>query len=241
MWESGLTPVLEWTSPDNQIVVAYERPELRVLCVRENETGRLRDDLMGDLGLDVVQRHDVPHGPGTDPTKVIEALRARTHEEGAILRVGQNFGKIKCEWYGNLHHLLSNTGFQRRHLARVVLDDQLDDLMPFLGESRRAEAESFVEAMWDGVGRIAGEVTDLVSQARAAHGEDRKAIATQFAPGIKCPRAKMFFFMVLRGDEVREKIMEYLSEETIRDHRWVSVEEWLGIAPTSTPEPEMMP
>lgn len=38
--ENGLTPLFEWTSPNNQIVVPYEEDELTLLSVRENVSGK---------------------------------------------------------------------------------------------------------------------------------------------------------------------------------------------------------
>ena len=36
----GLTPIFEWTSPNNKIVLAYEKDELTLLSVRENVSGK---------------------------------------------------------------------------------------------------------------------------------------------------------------------------------------------------------
>lgn len=40
MISHSLTAVFEWTAPTNQIVVNYDKPELTLLLVRENLTGR---------------------------------------------------------------------------------------------------------------------------------------------------------------------------------------------------------
>lgn len=37
--ENELTPIFEWTSPDNKIVIGYETDELVLLAVRKNITG----------------------------------------------------------------------------------------------------------------------------------------------------------------------------------------------------------
>lgn len=37
--ENGLTPLFEWTSPNNQIVLPYENDQLTLLAVRHNITG----------------------------------------------------------------------------------------------------------------------------------------------------------------------------------------------------------
>ena len=46
--ENRLTPIFEWTSPDNQIVVSYETDELTLLAVRENITGKFMDIHLGN-------------------------------------------------------------------------------------------------------------------------------------------------------------------------------------------------
>jgi len=41
--ENDLTPIFEWTSPNNKIVVRYETDELTLLAVRHNITGKFMD------------------------------------------------------------------------------------------------------------------------------------------------------------------------------------------------------
>ena len=40
MIEQQITPVFEWTSPDDRIVIGYETPNLTLLLARDNFTGR---------------------------------------------------------------------------------------------------------------------------------------------------------------------------------------------------------
>ena len=40
----GFTPIFEFVAPDNQIVISYDEPDLVLLAIRDNETGRYLGD-----------------------------------------------------------------------------------------------------------------------------------------------------------------------------------------------------
>ena len=48
-FDDGMTPIFEWTSPENRVVIPYDRSELTLLALRDRTTGRYNDALARDL------------------------------------------------------------------------------------------------------------------------------------------------------------------------------------------------
>ncbi len=122
---TGHTVNMEYTGPDNRIVIGYERPRLIVLNIRNNETGEYVDDsftywtqhpLYG-YGIEAME-------PGYD----LEALKDATGFEGVvvILKTGQWF-KLKTPWYAALHHTKDSINSKRR-LFECIVQETADDL-----------------------------------------------------------------------------------------------------------------
>ena len=139
------TPIFEWTAPDARIVLFYPEAELRVLHVRNNETGEYLD---GEVlkafaeasGVKVVDEVDeffvVPEGAQFlkrefDIKKMLEAAETREGIEGWIVQFESGeMVKVKTKWYLERHRAM--TFLRERDIAEAVLNESLDDLKSLL-------------------------------------------------------------------------------------------------------------
>lgn len=132
---SGMTAVFEITHPEAQIVVRQDRPRLRLLHVRDNQTGEYvlldeSNDVHGwirDFGVDCVKRHEA--GLAT----LLEELEFLKDAEGYVVQFKNgDMCKIKCPWYLRMHK--SVTFLRERDIARLALNEELDDVKGSLSE-----------------------------------------------------------------------------------------------------------
>lgn len=130
--DAGLTPTFEVTSPRFPIVVRYEKDELTLLHIRENDTGRyLNENELKFLNppCPMVENLIDNFRGGAIVDWGIFKHRAETEEgiEGWIVQLasGEMF-KVKTKWYCELHHSVTFTRW--RDIARTVCADQSDDL-----------------------------------------------------------------------------------------------------------------
>lgn len=127
---NGYTAVFELTHPQVRIVIAHDRPALRLLHVRDNYTGEyvMMDpshpihDIIKCYAIQTVDRHQNINL--NDALKSLENMKER---EGFVVQFhnGDMF-KIKCPWYIRLHRGV--TFLRERDIALLALNEELDDV-----------------------------------------------------------------------------------------------------------------
>lgn len=174
--EDGFTPVFEYVGPDNRIVEAYEEPRLVLLHVRETENGLYAPlsflrAAAAAMGVDLAPIH--PAFTGHDD--VLSVHGRKTGGEGVVLVFDDGkFVKIKTDEYRRLHRIKDDVS--REHdLARVILEDKLDDALPLFDDPTRAAVEAFRDTLLIGLNRAAQKIETLVMTGAKL---DQKTFAT---------------------------------------------------------------
>ncbi len=174
----GYTAIFELTHPLARIVVPQDRPQLRLLHVRDNMTGEyvLLDPAhpVHDLAL----KYSVPRVPvytGLSVHEVLTSLESMSEQEGYVLQFANgDMVKLKCPWYSRLHR--SITFLRERDIALSALNEELDDLKAVLAEAGVdlapvEEVESRLKA------RLVQILDDIESAMKSSSGLDRKSFA----------------------------------------------------------------
>lgn len=134
---NGLTAVFEMMHPQARIVVPVDKPSIRLLHVRDNESGQY---VLLDAGHPVhalVRRYKVPLAPRLEMSgldEVLARLSDMREQEGYVLQFASgDMVKLKCPWYLRLHR--SITFLRERDIALAALNEELDDLKAVLAEA----------------------------------------------------------------------------------------------------------
>lgn len=171
----GFTANFEYVAPNNRIVLQYEKPQLILLNVRNNDTGEYvpYDDLRSHPTFRnyLVKQYEV-----TDSEKWVADTRKAEGIEGfvAVLESGQHF-KLKTEWYCLLHHTKDSITSNER-LYEAIVGGASDDLRAmFAGDdfavSKIAAFESeYIQYLSNALLIIQGYYTEM-------RGRDRKDYA----------------------------------------------------------------
>ncbi|MCP1496190.1 RNA ligase [Pseudomonas migulae] len=133
---NGMTAIFEITHPYAQIVVAQDRPALRLLHVRDNTSGQY---VMLDPGHSIhalIERFNVPIVARYDDISLSRALVSLDRmqgQEGYVVQFKNgDMVKLKCPWYQRLHNNVSM--MRERDIARLALNEELDDVKGALVE-----------------------------------------------------------------------------------------------------------
>lgn len=150
---------MEWCSPDNRIVLSYDKPHLKILNIRHNHSGeylRLDD---GNLlpYIDILNKYLVAEVDINDPKEFILQVPDMSEKiEGFVCELDDGtLFKVKTLAYIALHHSKDSVNIPRR-LYEAVLHEATDDLKGLFFDDPQAismieEMEIFVENLMNNV------------------------------------------------------------------------------------------
>lgn len=158
--QSNHTPIFEWCSREQRIVIDYPISRLVLTAIRHNETGEYlgHDQLKEEgetYGIPVVNCQRLTRGFSDE---VLDELRHLEGEEGEVwyFENGHRL-KIKGEWYCQIHKTLEHLHFEK-DVIRLILDEKLDDAKPFLPEDLMRAADAFAQDIFGNLRKLAGEI-----------------------------------------------------------------------------------
>ena len=126
----GLTVNMEYTAPDNRIVLSYTEPELRVFSIRNNIEGftLAKEDI--DALFPAISRAWVDiHKTPDDMLDFFESYKTEENKEGYVVQFETGTGvKLKTEWYF-IRHRIKDTISNDKHLFEAIITDAVDDAL----------------------------------------------------------------------------------------------------------------
>ena len=181
--EHGFTPIFEWCSNKNRIVLDYPEDRLVLTAMRDMYTGlyMLHDslDAIGRrYGIEVVKAYDVSRSKNGQ--YIVDLVRKAEDFEGVVVRFDDgHMVKIKSEWYVRIHKVKSLLG-QERDVVALILNNELDDMFPVLPREDVERLEKFQKAMTLRLRMCASTMADCVYI--TSSNMDRKTFALKVAP-----------------------------------------------------------
>lgn len=176
--EAGETPIFEWMSRGNRIVLDYGVDQLVLVAVRDNLTGHYcpregLEDFARDFNLPLVQ---AVSGPLDSIAAFVEQLRGKEGIEGVVITFADgHMVKVKTDWYVQLHRAKDQIA-RERHLIALILTDKLDDLLSMLPEDDRTRVLKFADALNGDLTKFGRAVATVMAMVRE-EGWDRKTFA----------------------------------------------------------------
>lgn len=126
-----ITPIFEFTSPDNRIVVEYDRPQITVIAIRKNVTGQY---------ITVRHARSLTALPIVDKIRIgdfksaKDFVEAQGNFEGVVVHSGGMMAKIKNSDYVLKHRTLDGLRFEK-DVLKLCLDEGVDDVYNILSET----------------------------------------------------------------------------------------------------------
>lgn len=154
------TPIFEWCSRIQRIVIDYPVTQLILTAIRDNESGEYMDaaelkEEAASYGIPICSFSHEQTGLDED---VIEEIRAIEGEEGDVFRWADGtMIKLKGEWYSLLHKTLEHLNHEK-DVIRLIVDEKLDDAKPFLPEDLVKASEDFAKSIFLGIKKMASDL-----------------------------------------------------------------------------------
>jgi RNA ligase len=219
---SSITPIFEYIAPTNKIVIEYSEPKLVLLAMRNNFTGNYY--MPHQAPFEVVPMYGSVEGNLAD---YIARARQQQGREGDIIRFADgHMLKIKNDWYVRIHRT-KDLIRSDRNIADIIVNEQLDDVIPLLDEADlatvRAYERRFDAALENALGRLEG----LVTLARVLHGGVKKDVAINFVPNLINREDASFIFSALDGKELRPLVIKKIKDSVGNGPKYENMLAWL--------------
>jgi RNA ligase len=225
MLEEGITPIFEFTSPENRVVVAYEGPELVLLAARHMISGAY---LPWEVLTDHCARHNVPlvqaHDPVDDAHRFTEAARALRGTEGYVIAFENGHRiKLKADAYVLRHKALDGLKYEKNVLAWIV-EGAVDDVSALLKPEDRDRLLAYSAAVESSIARHA---TELETFHAANRDLPRKAYALKAQADLD-HRLTRVAFALLDGRPARAELLKIVQWATHSENRPPDIRDLLG-------------
>ena len=226
------TPIFEWCSRKQQIVVDYPEDKLVLVAIRHNKSGDYWTYDSMTEAANIVNIPVVKQFPGTAESmqNLIDACANLTEAEGFVVRFDDgHMVKVKGGWYVRLHRAKEGIRFEK-NIIEMILSEKVDDVKPFLLESDRVRLEAFMEQFWAGVFQSVEMFQKLFESGYIA---DRRNFAVNFV--LKQPRhLQGFLFEMHKGREILDVIKSELllnvgSQTKVNELRWLHNANWIAV------------
>ncbi len=187
--DQGLTPIFEWCSRQNRVVIDHPQDRMVLTAIRSNVSGRYMPykdmkDMAEDYGVEVVRAYEGVE----DLDAFVKHTRNLENAEGYVVRFDDGlFFKIKADQYVGLHKVLGLLQSEST-MVEMTLHGTLDDAIGRFRPEDQLAIREFQQNFWKGVETTVREVDQIVAQNKHL---DRKTFALTVA--TRHPLAPVLF------------------------------------------------
>lgn len=225
---SGVTPLFEFVSPNNRIVIEYATADLVFLGARDNRTGGYLDLDYIDAPFMIVPRYGSVDGSFED---YIARQRGKEGREGDIIMFANGHKlKIKNDWYVRIHKVKDKIR-DDRHILALILENEIDDVMPHLDESDFARVRKLEADFHAAFRSKVREIEFAARDAWLAANFNKKALATEILPKSEIDKDDwQFVFKYADGkDDFYAMVMDRVRSRLGNTAKYNELAEWLGL------------
>jgi RNA ligase len=228
MFDGKLTPIFEWVSRKNRIVVDYENDNLILTAIRNTEMGHY---LPYFNMLDLAEHWNIPVVQAVDGLAVqnielfVKQIREWEDSEGVVLRFDTgHMVKIKSDQYV-LRHKTKDAINQEKNVLQTILNDSVDDLVPLLTPEDADRLKRFQNAFHASLDEVALEMAELFVKGNKMYPE-KKDFAVEFVQKKVEPIYAPIMYAMKAGRGSKEVLIEMIgkslgSQTKIDAARWL--------------------
>ena len=222
------TPIFEWCSRKNRIVVDYPEDQLILTGIRDNDTGSyVNYKTMGQYAT----AWSIPVVKAVDGLAVqnidlfVKQVREWDDGEGIVLRFDDgHMVKVKADEYV-LRHKSKEQISQEKNVLQVILSDSVDDVVPLLTQDDATRLKAFQGAFWASVVDLCIDMDQLFELGDKKY-PDKKNFAVEYVQKEIPPMYSPIMYAMKGGAGSRQIIVDMISkslstQNKIDQNRWL--------------------
>lgn len=225
--DSGLTPIFEWCSRSDKIVIDYPEDQLVLLAIRANTTGMY----MPRVSIErIAYNSDIPLvqeicSNQFDADVVMEYVRTHQEIEGLVIDFGQHRVKIKAEKYVRIHKIKDRIRTDR-HILDLILQNELDDVIPELDSADVQLVKTYETVFWKEYNEKLSSLESFSDNVIQKANGDRKYLAVELLKDVDSI-TKQCIFKKLDGIPIRDFLMKKLEQSVSNTQKYEEMRKWL--------------
>lgn len=235
--EHHLTPIFEWCSRKQRIVLDYPKDDLILLAIRNTYTGEYlpyanmvgfgkfwKVPVVSSLGLGAIE----------NPAEFVDGVQNNQHDglmEGFVVRFDDGHSiKIKTADYVRIHRAKDSI-LQEKRVVEMIANEKVDDVLPHLIDHDKKALEDFRDAFWHGLLSTKKKILVYTLNWHRDTGGDRKRFAIETTGVIDGSiRSVMFAVWDVHHlkmeqaifDELVKRVLKNVGSGTmIESNRWI--------------------
>lgn len=228
----GYTPIFEYVSPNNKIVLKYDEPKLILTALRHMETGEYVDIHYGETpyGLKVMDNIDVvkTHQFNKSFERIIDDIDVMHDIEGFVIRMNNgHMFKIKTNEYVAIHKAKEQI-LSDRLIIKMMYDGVIDDIMSKLDE---ADQKRVIDVMHEHKLLIAAKVNGinmLMDKICRSVNGDQKLLAQLYMNKFVDKQLASYMFKYNKTGNVYDFVVSNCIGSLNQNIRYEEFKEWLG-------------
>lgn len=226
------TPIFEWCSRKQRIVIDYPIDSLILTAIRNNITGKYHPhDLMTEIG----EKHNIPvvkayEVDSTNPNELLAFVESMQNAEGIVVRFESgHMIKIKTNEYILIHKSIDRLRYEK-DILELIVDDKIDDLIPVLNDNIKASLLNYSETVLKNITEYAENLKIQVDSYKENH--DKKSFSLNVMPSLS-KKVSSMIFRVWNGDDPLDTVKKLVkdncrTQNTVNDVRFIFKAEWNG-------------
>lgn len=210
MIPSGITPIFEYVSPSNQIVVKYDDTDLVLVAMRDTYTGDYTSyndmkTVSDAYNVSIVENI----GEYADISQFKETTKSLVGIEGFVIRMKDgHMVKLKTDEYVFLHRSNDLINYEYRVIQEII-EGNIDDLKPNLSEEHVEYVESLEYLVFNLRNSIYNETVEW-----------KKKFTTHWEWASRKDVPALYKSLVFGFDTVHEKIDRHLKKMAKSKSSW---------------------
>lgn len=217
-WAMGLgfTPIFEWCSRKQKIVVDYPEDRLVLIATRYTVSGEYMSlnwmHHYGDMfGVEVVKTYS---GTTSSMEHLLSETRDVEGQEGWIIRFNDgHMVKVKGDWYVRLHKTKDSLTMEK-NVVDLIVNEKIDDTKAFMLDEDRKRVDSFEDQFWKGFNNEVQSMRNKFNECVSRSEGDRKKFAIEIAPSLDSITRSIVFSCWDGQRDVRSEMLAVIRKNT---------------------------
>ncbi len=211
----GYTPIFEYTSPINRIVIRYKEPVFTLLAIRDRLTGIYKNHKIVESVSYFMGLENIHHFPE------IPTVTDWLDREGVVV-VYENGHRVKLKAADYvLKHKTKDDIRQEKNVLKLIVTGGIDDIADILDAEDWAAVEAYKNQVLASVMMNVERVTSLVTKVADLSRKEQAMFIKDVAPLLS-----PMFFQILDGKEATQTILDFIEKKcqtgtTVETIRWL--------------------